>query len=321
MPIAINDRTKSFATMPVPIASPPVLTPEHMSNLTLWLDAAKRDSFTFNGQNISAWRDRRGINSITQATAAQQPTYLPNGWRGNPAVFFRGSNVMTNTTWSMPTLFFTMAYVFVPSTTINQFARFFSCVPNPISGSDYSSTTAWYLSTPSSTSLGQSGNNSQRFFINALCNNTSGAGNQIFFEYGARRAYVLYCGAGRNLAGTPFSFFRVMGHNAFAGWDATAASSGVSIGAAWASGASFLPQSLLGYVLEVAVWSQPLTEFEMVGLDKYFAAKWNVDTTPIDGFFDPLGRLTSFRKNNADFATVSNYPPNSTRRPAFNFTY
>ena len=317
MPIPFNNRTKSSVIMPVPIASPPELTPEHVGNLTLWLDASKRESFSFNGANISQWRDRRGINSVSQATAAQQPTYLPGGWRGNPAVWFRGSNVMTNTSWSMPTQNFTMAYVFVPTSQMTQYARLMTCVPNPISGNDYTTTTAWNftIDTIGGGAILTNGDNSRLFTAGIFCSNSASAGGGRInaFQYGARRAYAVYVGAGTNLLGVKYSFFRVMGQAGFGLWNATAPSAGVSLGATWIGNSSYLPQSFIGYQLECAVWSKTLTEFEMVGLDKYFARKWQVDSTQIDGFFNPQDRLIPFRQTAGSISSLDG--------SSYNFTY
>ena len=198
---------------------------------------------------------------------------------------------------------------------MTQYSRLMTCVPNPISGNDYTTTTAWNftMDTIGGGAIRTNGDNSRLFTAGIFCSNSYVAGGINAFQYGARRAYVVYVGAGTNLLGVKYSFFRVMGQAGFGLWNATAPSAGVSLGATWAGNSSFLPQSFIGYQLECAVWNQTLTEFEMVGLDKYFARKWKVDSTQIDGFFDQKDRLTPFRQTAGSISSLDG--------PSYNFTY
>jgi hypothetical protein len=50
------------------------------SSLAIWLDASDASTITLNGSTVSQWRDRSGNGrTVTQATAANQPTYIANG--------------------------------------------------------------------------------------------------------------------------------------------------------------------------------------------------------------------------------------------------
>ncbi len=53
----------------------------------LWLDAADPSTLTFNGSNVSAWRDKSGNgNHASQGTAIRQPIYRAAGINGLPAL-------------------------------------------------------------------------------------------------------------------------------------------------------------------------------------------------------------------------------------------
>ena len=63
------------------------------SSLALWLDADDVSTITLNGSNVSQWNDKSGNGrNVSQATAANQPTYTPSGLNGRPAVVFDGVN-------------------------------------------------------------------------------------------------------------------------------------------------------------------------------------------------------------------------------------
>lgn len=59
--------------------------------LALWLDANDASTITLNGSTVSQWSDKSGNNRhVSQATTANQPTYLSTGFNGKPALSFDG---------------------------------------------------------------------------------------------------------------------------------------------------------------------------------------------------------------------------------------
>jgi len=63
------------------------------ADLALWLDAADADTITLNGSDVSQWDDKSGNGrNVSQATAAQQPTFVSNGLNGKPTISFDGTN-------------------------------------------------------------------------------------------------------------------------------------------------------------------------------------------------------------------------------------
>ena len=59
----------------------------------LWLDAADASTITLNGSTVSQWNDKSGNGrNATQATAANQPTYIANSINGKSALDWDGVN-------------------------------------------------------------------------------------------------------------------------------------------------------------------------------------------------------------------------------------
>lgn len=72
-------------------------SPSDISGLKLWLRSDL--GITLNGSTVSAWADQSGnSNHVSQATAANQPTYVTNQLNGQPILDFDGTNdVLTGT--------------------------------------------------------------------------------------------------------------------------------------------------------------------------------------------------------------------------------
>jgi hypothetical protein len=61
--------------------------PRSIAGLRLWLDADDASTFTFNGSNVSQWRDKSGNNvHANQATAQNQPPYNATTLNGRGAL-------------------------------------------------------------------------------------------------------------------------------------------------------------------------------------------------------------------------------------------
>ena len=61
------------------------------ASLALWLDADDASTITLNGSTVSQWDDKSGNGrNVSQATAANQPTYTLNGLNGKPVLTFDG---------------------------------------------------------------------------------------------------------------------------------------------------------------------------------------------------------------------------------------
>jgi hypothetical protein len=92
-------------------------SPQSIQNLIAWY-AADRISGISNGASVSSWPDLSGNgNNLSQATGANQPTYLVSSINGRPAVSFNG----TSSVMSLPGAFSagnnnTLFCVFQPTT-------------------------------------------------------------------------------------------------------------------------------------------------------------------------------------------------------------
>jgi hypothetical protein len=61
------------------------------ASLALWLDAEDTASITLNGSTVAQWDDKSGnARHVSQATAANQPTYTASGLNGKPVLTFDG---------------------------------------------------------------------------------------------------------------------------------------------------------------------------------------------------------------------------------------
>lgn len=67
------------------------------SALALWLDAADASTITLNGSTVSQWNDKSGNGrNVSQATAANQPTFTASGLNGKPVLTFDGADWLFN---------------------------------------------------------------------------------------------------------------------------------------------------------------------------------------------------------------------------------
>jgi len=69
----------------------------------LWLDAADPSTITESGGAVSQWDDKSGNSrNVTQATAANQPTYTSGGLNQLPVVTYGGDDFLSNTIGFQP---------------------------------------------------------------------------------------------------------------------------------------------------------------------------------------------------------------------------
>lgn len=79
-----------------------IVAPTDISGNTLWLDASDAGSIT--GSPVSAWADKStlGLNSVTQATGAEQPTTGVNTLNGLNVLTFDGNDRLGKTGGTLP---------------------------------------------------------------------------------------------------------------------------------------------------------------------------------------------------------------------------
>jgi len=80
----------------------PRFSPQDIPGLSLWLDAADSNTLTLSGSNVTAWRDKTGLN--TTSTIVGSPTRITSALLNNlPAVRFNGSSdSLSYATFSLP---------------------------------------------------------------------------------------------------------------------------------------------------------------------------------------------------------------------------
>lgn len=77
-------------------------TPRSIADLGLWLDASVDSSLTFNGNNVSEWRDLSGNGRhFSQSTAASQPSGVGRTQNGIRVLDFDGNRVLSGNAASL----------------------------------------------------------------------------------------------------------------------------------------------------------------------------------------------------------------------------
>ena len=75
----------------LPVSPPEAWTPFHLGDALLgYWDAEDSASITLSGSNVTAWADRKGGYTPTQATVANQPTWSATAMNGRPGLVFDG---------------------------------------------------------------------------------------------------------------------------------------------------------------------------------------------------------------------------------------
>jgi hypothetical protein len=94
-----------FASAPYPVGSGFLeWTPLALgSNLLAWWDASQ--GVTLSGSEVTAWEDRKGGSSVSQATSASRPLFSATGFNGAPCLTFDGTddNLSAESVFSLPT--------------------------------------------------------------------------------------------------------------------------------------------------------------------------------------------------------------------------
>jgi|Laugrefabdmm15dn_1035133.scaffolds.fasta_scaffold06380_6 hypothetical protein len=124
-------------------------TPAQIST-ALWLDAADASTITLNGSTVSQWADKSGNNrGLSQATAAQQPTYRTNVLNGLSGVdFFQDKALFSST--SNPVVQFVATVIKSQNATWASYHAMFDSrtIPARIGSIRAAGGTGFYTSTP-----------------------------------------------------------------------------------------------------------------------------------------------------------------------------
>jgi hypothetical protein len=70
--------------------------PKSIAGLSAWFDALDAASITLNGATVSQWLDKSGSGrTLSQATAANQPSYVTSGINGKPSLELDGGTIQS----------------------------------------------------------------------------------------------------------------------------------------------------------------------------------------------------------------------------------
>ena len=225
--------------------------PTQMSGCVLWLDGmdpAGTGTAPSTGATVSSWIDKSV--SATTTTKGGTPTYLAGG-----GISFNGGSYFYNLSFAQ-NLSQRSIFIIMQETSHTGTTGVFPLIPNPSSGSDWTSTNGLTIETTSGL----------RFYGN-VGSYSSDIGNAT------QLVKAIY---NDNMNGTAGSGY-VNGTNAAnvtAGYTAGTCS-GYGVGARW-SGSINMTNGLTGTVYEILFFNRPLLAIERQQVEGYLAQKWSL---------------------------------------------
>ncbi len=95
----------SYMTPPASLGGTRAWVPERdlRANVSLWLDASDAGTISLSGSNVTQWSDKSGFaRHASQATGANQPTYVASNSVGKPCIRFAGGSAFLQTPDDVP---------------------------------------------------------------------------------------------------------------------------------------------------------------------------------------------------------------------------
>ena len=253
-----------------------LFTPDQISGLALWLDAADSSTVITSGNNVTAWNDKSGNGKNMIANASfQRPIYSANSLNGNNSIlFFRNASnsfsILENTSFSFVTGSWTYLTVLRRNAANTTFQRFLS-MASVINGGDNNNSFSVNLNSTSlnnSFNMERSGGSLAATFntsnvclleniVNGSLTNidTFNANTNYLFANGSQ----LTSGAGLSVGAT-LSIAHIR-------YGCTTSRSGTNDGGF---------ESLQGNIGEVLLFNRTLRRSELQQVESYLAWKWNL---------------------------------------------
>ena len=238
-------------------------TPKNISGLGLWLDATVDSSLTFNGNNVSEWRDISGNGRhFSQSTAASQPDGVSRTQNGRRVLDFDGNRVLAGNAASLNvaravggvSIFFAGKW---DTLTGQSTGAFISRGDNAASGRcniDYSSATSSFRL------IGRRLDSDSPVILTPAATTNAGVFAGIF-DYANSDGFFRINGS-TVASSTSFLTDGVTQDND---------SLGVSIG-----GIPALASGLDGFMGEVVIYRRGLTVAERQAVERYLGVKWGI---------------------------------------------
>jgi hypothetical protein len=233
----------------VPFASAS-FSPTSVGSLALWLDGkdpAGTGTAPSSGATVSTWVDKS--TSAKNATSSGTPTYLSGG-----GINFNGSSFYSNMSFAQ-NLSQRSIFIVMQETVRNPVFGVFPLIPNPTSGSDYTSTTGLTIET----------SNGLRFY--------NSAGYQSDIGNASLLVKAVY---NDNMNGTAGSGY-LNGNSATTATASYTAGicSGYGVAARWLGSIS-ATYALNGVIFEIMYFNSPLGTTDRKNVEGYLAQKWGL---------------------------------------------
>lgn len=232
-----------------------VFSPTQIPTAYVWFDASTPNNFTFSGgSNIATWLDRSG-NSYT-ATAANSPTYDAL----NKRVFFNSatSQYMSNT--AAPLALAQRSFFFViEDLTYVAVGGYMPMIPNPTSGTDYTTTTGLSIENNTGFKFYGNGGGYDNRIVGAAAPNAKGIYSEVFGSLSGTTYLNGTAGGTSNATYTPGT------------------SVGYALGARWIGGIA--APYINSYYYEVLVYNTALSVSQRQQIEGYLAWKWSLQSS------------------------------------------
>jgi len=226
-------------------------TPKSVSGCVLWLDGtdpAGTGTPPSNGATVSTWTDK-SVSALS-CTKGGTPTFVSGG-----GINFNGSSFFYNLSFAQ-NLSQRSIFIIMQETTRTNVGGVFPLIPNPTTGSDYSTTNGLSVET----------SNGLRFY-GAGGSYQSDIGNSTLLPKGiyndnmngtAGSGYVNGTNVTNNTAGITFG-----------------TCSGYGVGARWL-GSTSMSVGLNGIIYEIIYFNRPLGTTDRQTIEGYLAQKWSL---------------------------------------------
>lgn len=241
--------------------------PRRLSGLVQWYDAADQSTMTLNGSTVSEWRSKVGGVSVSQATAAAQPTLTTGYYNGRSALTFDGGDFLANLSLSIQRNGLSVAVVFDETTRV-PFAGL--VVGSPSSGDDFGNTpgNGFRMSV-------HEGTNKPVDLFAPVSNNIALLSPPVS-ETNALGKCVALATVAPSVGGNGSGFMRFNGTPGAEDplYGAPSATTGTVIGGRFVGGVVDTLYRFNGRILEVAIWNRALTVNECRTFERYANSKW-----------------------------------------------
>ncbi len=251
-----------YSAAPAILRLQPFFSPNALSGLNLWLDAADSSTITTSGSSVTQWRDKSSSGyTFTQGNTSLSPKYGLNTMNGLNVITSQGSQYLQITNWSQNFTTATFFYVLQPTNSFSTW-EFIGVLMSPqVTGTPYIYIELFGLTSPNLFTATFSSYNNGGFGGNLGSGSITGS---TYLMTGLFRANTSTNSA--NVNGTPFGGYNFTGTANF-----SSSASNVTLYTAGYPG-----NSKSGLYSEIIMFNRVLSVSEYQQVEGYLAWKWGL---------------------------------------------